>query len=121
MGRPGVELLLAARGKDGLSPTAFREYLFKPDAIVAFLKLFIGDRLAVDFVGRYEALEADYRALIGKTGIDEPPPLPRLKSGVRPAEARDYRQFYDDAAREFVATKCPAVIGLCGFESRVCA
>lgn len=56
-------------------------------------------RLIVDCVLRYETLGRDFRALCGQLGIP-PRPLPHQNAAGKPV---DYREFYDDAARERVA------------------
>ena len=96
------------------SPEAFRQHLVGFGN--AFQGMFLDGKVAVDFVGRYETLEADYRTMARKMGFDSPPPLPRLKASLRPREGRDYRRFYDDPARELVARRCAAAIEAFGYE-----
>ena len=103
------------RGEGDTSPEAFRKDLLNNGAI-SYRKLFIGDKIAVDFVGKYEALDADYRTLMARLGVEDPVPLPHMKGGVRPRESRDYRTYYDDESRDFVARECAAMIELCGYE-----
>jgi hypothetical protein len=99
------------------SPEAFRRHVVGGfDNGNAFQGIFLDGKVAVDFVGRFETLDADYRTMAGKMGCDSPPPLPRLKTGSRPPEGRDYRQYYDDASRELVAQKCAAAIEAFGYE-----
>jgi hypothetical protein len=43
----------------------------------------IDDEIAVDVVGRYESLEGDLRAILGRTGLTIQVELPRTKSGFR--------------------------------------
>ena len=43
----------------------------------------IRDRVAVDFIGRYETLEADLATVLDRIGLDAPVELPRDKSGYR--------------------------------------
>lgn len=103
------------RGLGDTSPEAFRKELLSK-GVVAYRKLFIGDQLAVDFVGKYETLDADYRTLVARLGVEDPAPLPHTKNGVRPHESRDYRRYYDEESRDFVARECAAVIELGGYE-----
>ncbi|MFO7858367.1 MAG: sulfotransferase family 2 domain-containing protein [Ectothiorhodospiraceae bacterium] len=53
----------------------------------------------VDFIGRYERLEDDFRSVCETIGI-RPPALPHLR---RATERSDYRRYYDDALAELVA------------------
>lgn len=55
-------------------------------------------RLAMDFIGRFENLEADFREVCRRLDLDIEP-LPRLNASRR----RDYRRYYDDATAERVA------------------
>ncbi len=43
----------------------------------------IGDRVAVDFIGRYESLEDDLAQVMARIGLDQPVDLPRDKAGYR--------------------------------------
>lgn len=103
------------RGEGDTSPAAFRQELLSKPAI-AYRKLFIDDQLAVDFVGKYETLDADYRTLMSRLGVADPAPLPHMKGGVRPPASRDYRTYYDDESRDFVAHQCTAIIKVGGYE-----
>jgi hypothetical protein len=81
-------------------------------------------KLLVDFVGRYESLQADFDTVCARIGIP-PTPLPRVNrslEGTRPNSLRElrkqlrralwsrerkhifphYTQYYDDESREFV-------------------
>ena len=81
-------------------------------------------RLLVDFVGRYETLQADFDRLCARIGLP-PTPLPRVNRSLedqRPMSFRElrkrlrravhsrerehtfahYREYYDDESREFV-------------------
>ena len=53
--------------------------------------------LLVDFVGRFERLQADFDAICARLGIEAP--LPHERSSGK----GDYRSFYDDATAEIVA------------------
>lgn len=58
----------------------------------------IDDRIAVDFVGRFEHLEHDLDGVFARLGLARPP-LPRAKAMQR---ERDYRAWYGDAERALV-------------------
>ena len=77
----------------------------------------LDDALALDFVGRYETLEADFQRLLRELGVKGPPPqLGRAKVAQRPAAARDYRAFYDDRTRDQVAQLWSKEIKAFGYE-----
>ena len=52
----------------------------------------------VDFIGRFETLAEDFATICGHIGIPTPP-LPHVNS----SEHRHYRDYYDDADRQFIA------------------
>lgn len=54
-------------------------------------------RPKIDFVGRFENLNADFAEACARIGIDAS--LPHLNK----TKHRDYREFYDDASRAYVA------------------
>ncbi len=57
--------------------------------------------VAVDFVGRYETLEADLKHALSQVGLTLDGPLPRAKGSFR-KDKRPYREFYDDDTRDIV-------------------
>lgn len=73
----------------------------------------IGDTVAVDFLGRYESLEADLASALQQVGLNAPVTLPRSKANIRPD--RDYRRHYDDETRAFVARRSAPEIALLGY------
>ena len=54
-------------------------------------------RPGIDFVGRFENLNADFAEACARIGLDAS--LPHLNK----TKHRDYREFYDEAARAYVA------------------
>jgi hypothetical protein len=85
----------------------------KPHAPGVWGQLSINRKLAIDFVGRYENLETDFEAALNKVNLPAMP-LVRAKAGVRPT--KNYREYYDDELREFVATCCRREIETFGYE-----
>ncbi|GLK66504.1 sulfotransferase family 2 domain-containing protein [Hansschlegelia plantiphila] len=61
----------------------------------------IEDRLAVDFVGRYERLSEDFRVICGELGIPQGD-LPHANAGLR----YDFRDLYDSDSRARVGQVC---------------
>lgn len=63
--------------------------------------LSIDGKLAMDFVGRFENLDADFSTVCEKIGIKKQP-LEKWNAGVY--EKTSYRKYYSDAARKAIAT-----------------
>ncbi|HUU67664.1 MAG TPA: sulfotransferase family 2 domain-containing protein [Methyloceanibacter sp.] len=57
--------------------------------------------VAVDFVGRYENLEADLKHALAQVGLKLDAALPRAKGTFR-KDKRPYREFYDNDTRDIV-------------------
>jgi hypothetical protein len=55
----------------------------------------------VDFLGRFESLEEDFRHALGEIGLSLDHALPRAKAGIR-KNGKHYRDYYDDHTRELV-------------------
>jgi hypothetical protein len=68
----------------------------------------------VDFVGRYETLEADLRKALKEIGLDFGE-LPRAKTNFRKSE-QNYRDYYDDETRKIVSEWYAPEIGLLRYE-----
>lgn len=95
----------------------FRQYLldYEADQQPLWDSLSIAGSLAVDFIGRYETLELDFRRMLDQIGIRASLALPSAKATTRPAAARDYRIFYDDESREMVAKRSATDIDEFGY------
>jgi chondroitin 4-sulfotransferase 11 len=64
----------------------------------------------VDFIGRYENLAEDFHTICVRIGIPTPP-LPHLNRSVH----RQYRRYYDDDSKRFVAENYAADIERFGY------
>ena len=95
------------RTKSMNSPPEFKDFamaaLFGPPERQSALKakyfsnrpFYLSDgELCVDFVGRYEDLEADLARAAERLGLSWDGSLPDAKRGIRPA-GRNYREYYD--------------------------
>ena len=71
--------------------------------------------IAVDFVGRYETLEADFRYVAERIGLPEGINLPRLQANPRVVRYRDY---YTATTRDIVATRFAQDIALFSYQFR---
>jgi len=61
----------------------------------------VGGKIAVDFLGKYESLEDDYLKACELIGIDDPPKLQHInKNPIKPD--MDYREFFDDNAKDVI-------------------
>ena len=99
-------------------PDAFRLFLSGDDGArnPLWKTISLDDRLAVDFVGRYETLDADYARLLQRLKIPDPAPLARAKTTARPRQTRDYRSFYDAETRDQIARESAREIEVFGYE-----
>jgi hypothetical protein len=68
--------------------------------------------LAVDFVGRYEALEADFRGVAETIGLPPDVTLPCLQANP---VAVDHAAFYTAQTRDLVATRYARDVALFGY------
>jgi hypothetical protein len=94
--------------------TGFDEYIrWRCREEVRFQKDFVQSaegEMLVDFVGRFENLEADFAAICARIGV--PASLPRLNvSNTTP-----YREFYGDETRELVRRAFAPDIELFGYD-----
>jgi hypothetical protein len=82
----------------------FEEYMLMPEnrMLSNFDIYSIDQQIAVDFICRYETLEASLHTALERIGIDVPFELPRLKSDTR-TDSRDWRQFYTPRTRDIIA------------------
>ncbi len=68
-------------------------------------------KIIIDFVGRFENINSDFETVSKKIGVDVK--LPHVyKSENR---KKDYREYYDDVTREFVAEKFKKDIDFFGY------
>ncbi|MGI9625878.1 MAG: sulfotransferase family 2 domain-containing protein [Longimicrobiales bacterium] len=86
---------LKARFDPGRAPSYGMDTLREPQ--VRYLSDFDGQPL-VDFVGRFENLNADFKVVCRKAKLPELP-LPHKRRAV---SRRDYREYYTDELAEFV-------------------
>jgi hypothetical protein len=99
-----------------LSGLSFAEFLSRTERIEhAHLREqahFICDRsgtVRVDYTGRFETIEQDFRSVCRRLGVDLP--LPRLNTSTH----RDYRHYYDGETAAFVAKRYRRDIELFGY------
>jgi hypothetical protein len=96
-------------------PKDFDAYVAKGRLRSGFDQYAIGGKPAVDFIGRFESLDDDYRKALAKIGIADPPPLPHAKGGFRPRD-KSYRDYYTPSSRDAVARQFAREIALLGYE-----
>ena len=68
----------------------------------------------VDFLGRFENLEEDFRRALGEIGMKFDQPLARAKSGIR-KNGKPYRDYYDERTRDLVGEWYTREIELLGY------
>jgi hypothetical protein len=71
-------------------------------------------KVMVDFIGRYEDIEEDWRKALAGAGIHEPPQLGNEKSQFRP-RGESYRDYYTPETRDIVAKRYASTIDLLGY------
>ncbi len=79
-----------------------REYDFMLDISAELQHEYLVDlqgKVIVDFIGRYENLQADFAGICQRIGVPEPE-LPHLR---RAQDRQDYRSYYTDELAELVA------------------
>ena len=96
-------------------PDDFETYIQQRSPRSGFDLYAINGKQAVDFIGRYENLEEDYRTAMARVGVSDPPPLPRAKGNFRPRD-KSYRDYYTDASRELIAQRFAREIALMRYE-----
>ena len=68
----------------------------------------------MDFVGKFENLDSDYREAMARIGVSAPPPLPHAKGNWRPRD-KAYRDYYNEVSRKAVAGQFAREIDLLGY------
>ena len=68
-------------------------------------------RILVDYIGRYESLEEDFKGVCKRIGI-KPPRLPHKRKAV---DRWDYRRYYSDHTAELIANHFKRDIELFGY------
>jgi Sulfotransferase family len=75
----------------------------------------IDGEVCIDYLGRYESLEQDFRKVLNEVGLTYDQPLPHANAHSAPQQGH-YRDFYDDATREIVRKWYMPEINLVGYE-----
>ncbi len=75
-----------------------------------------GDRLAVDFIGRYENLDADLNKALRVMGVGREIEVPQSNVTPNKAERKDYRTYYTPTTEALVANWYAPEIKLLGYE-----
>ena len=91
-----------------------RPYQFHMDTSIELQSDYVrglDGKILVDFIGRYENLEADFQEACTRIGI-RAPALPHKR---RAAERKSYRDYYDDDTAEMVAKHFAADVEAFGY------
>jgi hypothetical protein len=75
----------------------------------------IGGTVAVDFIGRYEALEDDLKRVLSKIGVDSDLSLSRAKGSIR-RDQRPYREYYTPQTKRLIGEWYGREAALLGYE-----
>jgi len=106
-GDPDIEFIVSA--VDFENYVRARAYFASEKGVLPFLCDRDG-KLLVDFVGRVERIDEDFKTICERIGIEAD--LPRLNAFPRP----HYREFYTPEARDIVAREFAREIELFGYE-----
>lgn len=84
--------------------------------LVPNAQLYTIDRvMALDFVGRYEAIDADFRYVLDRIGLKTDERLPFTNLSPAAEAERDYRSHYTDQTRATIADWYPFEIAHFGY------
>ena len=97
-------------------PPPFKTFLLKDNrARVNNFDIYaIDGEVMVDFIGRFENLEADLKKALETVGLKLDHALPRAKTTFRKSD-RHYRDYYDEESRGIVGDWYRREIGLLGY------
>ena len=70
----------------------------------------------VNFVGRYENLENDFKVVVKELGLGKDIALPHLNSRNHRRKGRHYTEFYTKETRDLVAEIYAEDINMFGYE-----
>jgi len=91
------------RRSSSLKPASFEEFLAMRSARINNAGVYaLGGDIAVDFLGRYENLEDDFRKVLDILGLDAPTRLPCVNASKR-ASNRHYRDYYSEQTRNLIS------------------
>jgi hypothetical protein len=76
----------------------------------------IDGRVVANEIWRYERLAEEYTNFVKSLGVDNVPPLPSAKGGIRPKEKKGYHAMYDPKARAIVAKRYAREIEMLGYQ-----
>ena len=105
------------KNKNRTTPFSFEKFLERPkNSYVENFDLYsIDDEVAMDFVGKYENLEEDFRKIIRTIGLVNDVTLP-VTNVSKSVDAKPYRAFYNDKSRRLIAKWYRREIELFGYE-----
>jgi hypothetical protein len=105
------------RYRHAANPPPFSAYMRqRRDAWINNYNIYsIDGDVCVDFVGRFESLDADLRKALKEVGLDFAEGLPRAKANFR-REQKHYRDYYDEDTRDIVGTWYAPEIALLGYQ-----
>lgn len=79
----------------------FEEFLAQRDFCINTTQYMIGDRLVVDFVGKYERMKDDLQRVFDEIGVAWDGSLPFAKAGIRDSK-RPLSEFYNENTKALV-------------------
>lgn len=70
-------------------------------------------QVAMDFIGRFESLEEDFKKICQKLGIKKPPALPHIHASSR---AKPHQEYYDKKTADWIRRRFAKDIEYFGYE-----
>jgi len=70
-------------------------------------------KIAMDYVGRFESLDQDFKKICQKLGIKKPPALPHIHASSR---AKPYQEYYDKRTADWIRRRFAKDIEYFGYE-----
>ena len=70
-------------------------------------------KMAMDYIGRFESLEQDFKKICQKLGIKKPPVLPHIHASSR---AKPYQEYYDKKTADWIRRRFARDIEYFGHE-----
>jgi len=70
-------------------------------------------KMAMDFIGRFESLETDFKKICQKLGIKKPPTLPHIHASTR---TKPYQKYFDKRTADWIRRRFAKDIEYFGYE-----
>jgi len=76
----------------------------------------IDDEVVLDFIGRYENIDEDFKTALKAIGLPDDMALPKANLGPKRVNRKNYQDYYDDESQKIVADWSAGEIEYMGYE-----